>query len=471
MRYAALGTTDLEWSDVPMQWETLISQRRAGNVLRLSAVTDVRSAFESDVDRLIFASCFRRLSRKTQVYPFATNDHVHTRLTHSLEVAQVGRALGRLLARRLGGELPSSISENDVGAIVQAACLAHDLGNPPFGHAGEEAISNWFQSQDRRMFEGLSEVAVRDLSRFEGNAQGFRMLTQTESNLFDGGLRLTGAVLGAFVKYPKLSREATPPEKFGIFLSEEKIFRDLANDLGLKKRGDHSWSRHPLAFLTEAADDICYATLDIEDAVEEGIVLPEQAYEILLGALDEDLRSNVRARMTDSRSYRVNFSRMRGPVFDALIAASIDSFADNYDSIMRGEFSGELIEALPEGDRRRRLIAAAKNLAQKDVYSARFMSELELGCFATMDCLLGAFCHAANECHRSLVDPNAAMSWRSKLVLRQLGNHSPCMKSATKDSRKWSQYDCWRRMIDYVSGMTDNYARDLAERIRGSMPR
>lgn len=210
-----------------MEWEKLISSKRLGEKNRSISEYDKRTAFESDIDRIIFSSGFRRLSKKTQVHPFCRNDHVHTRLTHSLEVAQVGKSLGKMLAYQIKDKLPKGISENDFGSIVQAACLAHDIGNPPFGHAGEEAISHWFKSNGNKYFKNLNQEHIDDISRFEGNAQGFRILTQIQNNLFKGGLRLTYATLAAFLKYPWISTNMDKDKKFGAFISEKKYLMKL----------------------------------------------------------------------------------------------------------------------------------------------------------------------------------------------------------------------------------------------------
>jgi len=455
-----------------MDWETLLSTQRIGERKIRNAKKDVRTPYESDVDRVIFSNGSRRLSRKTQVHPFSKNDHIHTRLTHSIEVAQVGRSLGKAIGERIKEHLPKGISPDDIGTIVHAACLAHDIGNPPFGHAGEEAISQWFASDGARFLEGFKGPTRRDLSRFEGNAQGFRMLTQTENHLFHGGLRITSATMAAFCKYPWSSRTIVDDAKFGAFISEEKILDEVATNTGLVSKGRQKWCRHPLAFLTEAADDICYATIDLEDAVELGVLPAVQAYELILSALDDNMRDNVRKKLLDNSAHRVNFARMRGPVFDTLIAGVLDAFEDNYDLIMKGDMKRELISALNEKDQRRVLISEAKRVGRESIYTERFKTEIELGCFASFECILEAFCSAAVESYHHLQSPSeeSSMSWKSVLVLRQLGAHAP-NKSNQPPGQKWSKYLCLRRVLDYVSGMTDNYASNLAEQLKGLSPR
>ena len=451
-----------------MDWDKLLSIERLGGNGSELRDHDSRTPYESDIDRIIFSSAFRRLSRKTQVHPFCKSDHVHTRLTHSLEVAQVGRSLGKELFKRIGDKLPNGSSANDLGSIMRAACLAHDLGNPPFGHAGEEALTHWFSGDGKPFLDKFQGPTRRDLNRFEGNAQGFRILTQLENHLFEGGLRLTYATLGAFCKYPWSSRAVVDNKKFGAFISEEEILNEVALKTGLVKKADFKWCRHPLALLVEAADDICYATIDIEDAVEMRVLDPKRAYKLLLSALDESTRKRVEKELLDPKSYRVNFARMRGLVFDSLINATIDAFEANYADIMGGNFDRDLISSLPESNERRRLIIKAKKMGEDDIYTETFKTEVELGCFSTLECLLEAFCTAAVESFHYLQSPSAetAMSWKSVLVLRHLGSHAPNSKNQPP-GKTWSKYICLRRVLDYVSGMTDNYACDLAEQIRG----
>ena len=450
-----------------MEWEQLISTERFGIDEREVSIYDKRTAFESDIDRIIFSSSFRRLSKKTQVHPFSKNDHVHTRLTHSLEVAQVGKSLGKALGIRIKNKLPNHISENDIGTIVKAACLAHDIGNPPFGHAGEEAISHWFKSggiEDK--LQSIQPNLANDLKIFEGNAQGFRILTQLENHVFNGGLRLTYSTLAAFMKYPWVSSAVAENQKFGVFISEQKILEKIAKKLGLVKKGNYKWCRHPLAFLSEAADDICYATIDLEDAVELKIIPYKDAEELLLSIFDDTEREKLKTNLIDTSSYRVNFARLRGPVFDKLITDSIDSFIHYESQIMNGEFEGNLISSLPDDNQSRRLISEAKKIGKEDIYTVTFKSEIELGCFSTFECLLESFCKAAVERYDYIRNGEEAfVSWKSNLVLRHLGNHAPTKDNAPGEP--WNNYLCLRRVLDYISGMTDNYASDLSSQIRG----
>ena len=273
-----------------MQWERLLSLKRQGDTnKRLRAEQDeTRLGFEVDYDRIIFSSAFRSLQDKTQVIPLSKTDFVHTRLTHSLEVAVVGRSLGRQVGKQVLEKYPH-LSEvhgykmNDFGAIVAAAALAHDIGNPPFGHSGEKAIGDFFKNGFGKQFKDkLTDKEYQDLCTFEGNANGFKILTESKPGA-EGGLRLSYATLGAFMKYPKESLPYKPTshiadKKYGFFQDDKTAFQDVAEELGLlqtRSGNDVSYGRHPLAFLVEAADDICYTIIDFEDGINLGLISEE----------------------------------------------------------------------------------------------------------------------------------------------------------------------------------------------------
>ncbi|MGL6250217.1 MAG: dGTP triphosphohydrolase, partial [Billgrantia desiderata] len=268
-----------------MHWQQLLDPSRLHGKPTSGRDEIGRSPFHKDHDRIVFSGSFRRLGRKTQVHPLTDNDHIHTRLTHSLEVGCVGRSLGMIVGELLRERLPKWITPADLGVIVQAACLGHDIGNPPFGHAGEYAIRDWFkraEADGSGLLEGLSERERADLLTYEGNAQGFRIVTQIEYNQFRGGMRLTAATLGTLLKYPWTVEHGGSAGKFGCYQSERPLLEDVTRCLGLLPRGEGRWCRHPLAWLVEAADDICYALLDLEDGLEMGILRFEEVAEVLL---------------------------------------------------------------------------------------------------------------------------------------------------------------------------------------------
>jgi dGTPase len=253
-----------------MTWEKLLNANRLGDA-KVQDNAPARSGFHRDYDRIAFSHPFRRLSDKTQVHPLSRNDHVHSRLTHSLEVSIVGRSLGMAAGEKI--RLPEGRTPTDLGQILQAACLMHDLGNPPFGHAGEDAIQMWFSDKrNSHHFNGLTPEQLLDFQTFEGNAQAFRLVANVEHNPGEGGMRLTYATLAALMKYPWTSQHAGPKKKFCAFLSEEALLNKVAEQTGLILQDNGRYCRHPLAFLAEAADDICYRIIDLEDAAEIGLL-------------------------------------------------------------------------------------------------------------------------------------------------------------------------------------------------------
>jgi dGTPase len=364
-------------------------------------------------------------------------------------------------------ELPKGITAHDFGSIVQSACLAHDIGNPAFGHAGESAISHWFELKGPDLFRSMAKEHKRDVSSFEGNAQGFRMITQTENHLFRGGLRLTFATLGAGLKYPWSSQKAGT--KFGAFITEEKILEQVAEEVGLVPKGKHEWCRHPLAFLVEAADDICYAIIDLEDGVELGIVTFEEVAELFLRDLGPRERNRIQRGFGPKEAYRVNLSRLRGPIFDLVIASAIDGFMKGYGRIMDGEYHGDVFSLLPKADFGRKIVERAKKFAAERIYGDQKKVEIELGCYSTFECLLESFCEAALACAQNLTSHKGevTLGWKSKLILRLLGDHTPSESNAPPGFR-WTEYQCLRRVLDFVSGMTDGYAIYVAKQLRGT---
>jgi dGTPase len=446
-----------------MDWQNLLNSKRLGEKTPSIGATDVRSEYDRDADRVLFSGPFRRLSRKTQVHPLVANDHVHNRLTHSLETGQVGRSLAKHIFERIKADLPSHILASDLGSIVQAACLTHDIGNPPFGHAGEEAMGHWFET-NAALFKHLPTQEQYDLSRFDGNAQGFRILTQTENFVFDGGMRLTFATLATFLKYPRTSAGGQP--KFSVFNSEANILERVASEVGLSKK-DGVYARHPLAYLVEAADDICYCVLDIEDAVELRIVTFEEALAVFEPLFDAHDRERLASERKGNNMFRVNFSRMRGPVFRTLIEGASEAFSQHYPKILEGDGPKDLFSALPTGDPRRSFIDNSKALGRSRIYRDSKKVEVELGAFATLDILLSELCAAAKKCAADKDLSEGTLDWKSRLVIGLLGDHAP-RKDNTPGPDGWSEYLTHRRAVDFVSGMTDNYATYLAKQISGN---
>lgn len=339
-----------------MNWEQLLSLKRFGdkNKRLRKEQNETRLGFEVDYDRIIFSSAFRSLQDKTQVIPLSKTDFVHTRLTHSLEVSVVGRSLGRLAGQKILEKHPHlntihGFQMNDFGAIVAAAALAHDIGNPPFGHSGEKAIGEYFSlGKGKRFRKDLTEQEYQDLIKFEGNANGFKILTQTRPGI-EGGIRLSYATLGAFIKYPKESLPHKPTrnigdKKFGVFQTEKIIFEEVARELGLLevRSGKHTaFARHPLAFLVEAADDICYTIIDFEDGINLGLIDEEYALEYLIKLVKNSINTAKYNALTSTAD---RLSYLRALAINTLITEAVDLFLKNEEAILRGEFHESLFD-------------------------------------------------------------------------------------------------------------------------------
>lgn len=444
-----------------MNWYKLLSAGRLGKSTGGEGTPPPRTEFIRDYDRIIFSSAFRRLQDKTQVFPLAKSDYVRTRLTHSLEVASVGRSLGTLVAEvivRKQPEYKEIAIPSDVGTIVATACLAHDIGNPPFGHAGESAIQEWFESS--RVVEDLSGSEKVDFLKFEGNAQGFRTLCTLQHAPQKGGMQLTHAMLGSFTKYPRASvvdddQEAgISGKKFGFMQSEAALFEELADELGLiRKPGTPAaWCRHPLAFLVEAADDICYQVMDIEDGYKAGCISLEEITNLHEPWLSPD--SLQRGHTIEDPSRRVEYFRALS--IDRMVREVINVFENNYDELLNGTFEKELTASISLNQE----FKAFKELAKEKVYSSRPVLEVEACGFEVIGGLLDAFLGA--------IDAKATQLSTSKVRTRTLLGLMPAVN---KDFANLSTYQRTLLATDFVAGMTDSFAVNLYQRIRGiSLP-
>ncbi len=339
-----------------MEWEQLLSLKRFGDTHKRlrKEQNETRLGFEVDYDRIVFSSAFRSLQDKTQVIPLSKTDFVHTRLTHSMEVSVVGRSLGRIAGQQVLQKHPY-LKEvhghrfNDFGAIVAAAALSHDIGNPPFGHSGEKAIGEFFKTGQGSTYQSvLSQKEYQDLIDFEGNANGLKLLTETKEGVA-GGLRLSYATLGAFMKYPKESLPKRPTrhiadKKFGFFQSEKECFLEVAEELGLRPTNygsDISYSRHPLAYLVEAADDICYTIIDFEDGINLGLIAEDYALEYLINLVKDKINTKKYRAM----AYREDrLSYLRALAINTLISDAIDVFIEHETAILEGNFSSSLLD-------------------------------------------------------------------------------------------------------------------------------
>ena len=451
-----------------MDWRDLLQPRRLGREAGASATADpseLRTEFFKDWDRIVFCSAFRRLQDKTQVQPLSRTDYVRTRLTHSLEVASVGRSLGMQAGRVIGAIDPSLrdvAAPQDVGAIVAAACLMHYIGNPPFGHSGEAAIREFFAGPGRRWLDGLTPVQQADLLHFEGNAQGLRTVLRLQHPEQPGGLQLTLPTLGASVKYPCDALGGLRPaggvglRKFGFMDSERERFVELAAQLGLKPRAGHAdapagaptaWHRHPLAFLVEAADDICYGVIDIEDGARSGHIGLDELED--LHAPFIDARHRARARSLGDPQHRAEY--LRAVTIGVLVDDVARAFRLCHDAMLDGRFDAPLLDHLDKAQDFRRF----RTLAMQRLYDERSKLAWQVAGFEIIGWLLEHFCDAVER-----MAEGGMPSERARMLLRVM----PGGEQATALPGRYLRL---LRVTDFVAGMTDRYAVDTCLRLRG----
>lgn len=440
-----------------MNWQQLISNKRLGQEDRHAQKHDDRSEFKRDYDRLIFSAPFRRMQNKTQVFPLPGSVFVHNRLTHSLEVASVGMSLGNDVARDLKHchpELAGTLFE-EIGTIVSAACLAHDMGNPPFGHSGEKAIQSYFtDGAGQRIRDHVSQRMWSDITRFEGNANAFRILTHRFEGRREGGFVMTYSMLASIVKYPFASSMAGKHGKFGFFQTEEATFRRVADELGMRRKsaeGEPLWyARHPLVYLVEAADDICYEIMDIEDAFKLRILSFEETERLLLGFFDEDTKAGIRKRIKDEgitdNNEKVTYMRARA--IGVLVSECVATFVAHEDELLEGRFEGSLIERVrPDVAHAYRRCA---EVSQSRIYNSKPVLDVELSGYKIIETLMDTFVGAAAE-------PD---TFHSRQLIRRLSSQYE-IGSDDFETRIMA-------VIDYVSGMTDIYALDIYQKINGT---
>lgn len=442
-----------------MEWKRLISDMRFGlEHYRDPKGRGVRSDFRRDFDRLVFSSPFRRLQNKTQVFPLPGSVFVHNRLTHSLEVASVGRSLASEIALALHDRYrddPATLTAlESAEEIVAAACLAHDMGNPPFGHSGEKAISTFFSEGAGAVLQPrLSAEQWADLVNFEGNANALRVLTHRFKGRREGGFAMTYSTLASIVKYPYCSMLAGKKGKFGFFTSETETFAKIADELGLIRfpGGLPRYARHPLVYLVEAADDICYEVMDIEDAHKLKILSTEEVTSLFLDFFPEDRRcrvQNVTEMLSDPNE---KIAYMRSSVIGALVKACATTFAEHETEILNGTFSGELLDHAPE--RERKAYQACNAKSWEKIYRAREVVDVELGGNRIITFLLEKLIHAV--C-------NPELNY-SRLLLSQVPSQY--------DVASETLFSKIQAVLDHVSAMTDVYALDLYRKLNGlSLP-
>jgi dGTPase len=445
-----------------MQWEELLSLRKQGDTKKRirNEENRTRSGFEVDFDRIIFSSAFRSLQDKTQVIPLSKTSFVHTRLTHSLEVSVVGRSLGRQVGSAIIEKHPflekvHGYEVNDFGAIVAAAALAHDIGNPPFGHSGEKAIGNFFKNgKGKRFKESLSDKEYHDLIDFEGNANGFKILTETKNGV-QGGLRLTFATLGAFMKYPKESLPKRPTahiadKKFGLFQADTAFFEEVANTLGLIPRGkpeDISYCRHPLAYLVEAADDICYTIIDFEDGINLGWITEETALEYLINLVKDRINTANYSGLTQTRD---RLAYLRSLAIGTLISEAVEVFVENEDAILNGNFENALLDH----SKYKAQIDDIITESIRKIYQSPEVIDKEIAGYNILTTLLDGFTTA---CENHF---NGRATHFDSLLLKSLNTPLP---------REASVYEYTMFCCSYISMLTDGNALQLFQKIKGHL--
>ena len=445
-----------------MNWEQLLSLKRFGDTQKRprAAQDETRLGFDVDFDRIIFSSAFRSLQDKTQVIPLSETDFVHTRLTHSLEVSVVGRTLGRKVGKVLLERHPNlttlGYTFNDFGAIVAAASVMHDIGNPPFGHSGEKAIGEYFKSGSGAKYKTqLSSKEYQDLIDFEGNANGFKILTESKDGVL-GGLRLSYATLGAFLKYPKESLPKKPTKhivdkKYGVFQSEKKEFLDVVQDLGMLQKSttaDISFYRHPLAYLVEAADDICYTIIDFEDGINLGLIEEEYALEYLINLVRDSIDSKKYHSLKHTKD-RVSY--LRALAINTLINQAVQIFLDNEEAIITGRFDKSLLEKCSYEAQINDII----KISIDKIYRSQEVVEKEVAGYRIIADLLDVFVKAVN----NNFDEND--SNYDRLILNLLPK-----EYLSEDP---SLYNRIMQVCTYVSRMSDSYAIRVHKKLTGNI--
>ncbi|WP_341742974.1 dGTP triphosphohydrolase [Azonexus hydrophilus] len=439
-------------------WEKLLSSERLG--AGKAPGTAERTAFQQDYDRIVFTSAFRRLKDKTQVFPLSKSDYVRTRLTHSLEASCVGRSLGAVVGREIIARHGlKDVESGDFGAIVAAACLAHDIGNPPFGHAGEDAIREWFRISGLLERHDFTAAQRADFERYEGNAQGFRIVSRLQSPANPGGLQLTSAVLATFTKYPRPSAvdgelDGKSGKKFGFFQQDADNFARVAASTGLVERiPGTAWRRHPLAFLVEVADDTCYLIVDLEDAARLGFV-PYKDAECLLADLAGNTINGGRLDRLHDPKERLEY--LRAKAIGRLLESAAAVFLENEAAILDGSFDEELLDQSPVGVP----LQAVLRVAKETIYTARPALEIETAGFEVLGALLALYTNAVEAAAEV---PGTRMTTRERMLLRLL----PTQFLGHDGKPDADPYVRLLQVADFVAGMTDSYAVDMYRKLKG----
>ena len=435
-----------------MNWTELLSNKRYAQPQKSA---DIRSSFQRDYDRIIFSSPFRRLQNKTQVFPLPGAQMVHNRLTHSLEVASVGRSIACRTVEKLAKKHPElKEHQSDIETIVASACLAHDLGNPPFGHSGEDTISSFFKDgKGKELKDKVLPEQWSDLIAFEGNANAFRQLTHQFTGRRAGGLSLTAATLATLLKYPYPSFNKGNRKKYNVFYSEIPDFKEVVNECGIPKiDSEHLvYARHPLSYMMEAADDICYLVLDMEDAHKRGIISTEAIESCFLSFFDaekdKDFYKHKELAYNEVSDVNERMAFLRAMLINKLVNCASDIFVKNYEAIMEGKFEKSLISHLPDFEKN--AIDFCRDASVKHIYRHPSVVKIELTGFNVIGTLLEGFTDA-------VLNPDTPYN-------KKLLSLIPEQFKATTDDT----YSKLQSVIDFISNMTDLYAVKLYKDLRG----
>ncbi|WPB77555.1 dNTP triphosphohydrolase [Archangium violaceum] len=459
------------------RWQQLLSPHRVGDKKDRPLSQDLRderTAYDVDYDRIVFSSAFRSLHDKTQVFPLSSSDYTRTRLTHSIEASSVGRSLGQLAGRALK-QRDVKVEPPHLGTIVAAACLAHDIGNPPFGHSGEAAIQHWVEKRYPPGKPGERTEPVwpfatwseeQDVVRFEGNAQGFRILARLQARNRDGGLRYTVATVGAMSKYPRPSvlpgrrpkdKARVSEKKFGFFQEDAQLAREVFRTLGLTEREPDVFSRHPLAFLVEAADDICYALIDLEDSAKLGLISMEEASSLLESVAE--LGGHFRA-LRDKVDWESRMGVARAGAISALIQECVAAFEEHVEAMEVGRFEQSLVAARPEVKAR---LDAITGITRRKGYESERVLQIEAAGFKTLGGLLDMFAPAVLADSPDLQEKKL----RQLLPLEFFQRPGPYLENRDEAIERLTPYQRLLCVTDYVSAMTDGFAVELYQRLSG----
>lgn len=435
-----------------MNWQDLLSTHRYASPHKSA---DIRSSFQRDYDRIVFSSAFRRLQNKTQVFPLPGSQMVHNRLTHSLEVASVGRSIACRTVQRLCQHVPELRErQSDIETVVSTACLAHDLGNPPFGHSGEDTISSFFKNGSGQRFQKeMLPEQWSDLVAFEGNANAIHLLTCQFHGRRPGGMSLTAATLGSLIKYPYPSYNNGNRKKYNVFYSETEVFEEIMRECGIPKLDQEHlvYARHPLSYMMEASDDICYLILDMEDAHKRDIVSTEAIEHAFLSFFDPVKDANVFKhkeevyREVSDKNERMAF--LRATLVNKLVNCASDIFVSHYDEIMEGRFKDSLISYLPEYEEN--ALKQCRTMSVKEIYRHPSVVKIELTGFNVIGTLLESFVDA-------VMEPDKP--YNKKLL--------SLMPDQFKPLREGTYFKI-QSVLDFISNMTDLYAVQLYKDLRG----